>query len=339
LLKKIVTDDPTDIRAQAALGDFYVMLKDVGNASREFNEMKRKAPNVPAGYLKLAMLHASEENWEKAKAELEEGYRANPDSADMIQALVEFYVRRNQLDKALSICSKRLENSPQEIFTHNLLGKIYYAKQDYPQAEKAFQKALDINPEWQEPYNNLAAIYLKQNKTGEAIRKLEKALAANPSNPSAYMTLGALYEEKKESEKAIATYESALKQIPNFWNAANNLAFLLVEHRNDRSDWVRAMSLAQKADRLSPGNPVVSDTIAWIHYKLGETELALKIFESLYDKAPKSGILNYHFGMVLYKTGRLAEAKEKLKIALDTDNGYIGKDEAAKTYQELKARS
>ena len=80
-----------------------------------------------------------------------------------------------------------------------------------------------------------------------------------------------------------------------------------------------------------PEEPGVMDTLGWIYYKMGDNNQAIALLEKVISSVPNDPVFNYHFGMALYKSGRLDEAREKLKIAIDSNKSFKGREEAEKT--------
>jgi len=132
-------------------------------------------------------------------------------------------------------------------------------------------------------------------------------------------------------------YERALAADPNYWFAANNLAFLLSESSDQKTDLDRALELSQKALKQRPGDPAILDTIGWVYYRLGDFSKAQGLIEQALAGAPDSAILNYHMGMALYKTDRIDEARENLEKALAGDDEFYGRKEAEETLNKIKA--
>jgi len=117
--------------------------------------------------------------------------------------------------------------------------------------------------------------------------------------------------------------------------AANNLAALLIENSGSAEDFERALTLAKRAHALRGGEPAVLDTLGWIHYQMGDMNQAIDLVEKALTGNPESPVLNYHAGMVLYKSGRGVEAREKLEKATESNDWFVGREEAEKVLKEL----
>ena len=149
------------------------------------------------------------------------------------------------------------------------------------------------------------------------------------------MTLAFLYEKSGDLTKAKHVYEKVLARQPRQWAAANNLAFLLADHPDTDKDLDRALELALQAERMRPGEATVLDTLGWIHFKKGDNEKALPVFEKALEISPDSGVINYHAARVLVVSERSAEAREKLEKALAVDADFSERDDAKALLEKI----
>jgi Flp pilus assembly protein TadD len=335
LLKKLVALAPDDQTHQADLGDFYAARKEYALAEKAYASIRDKAPNIAAGYVKLANLYAMQGEKEKSIEPLRAGYAKNPGLLVLFDHLVKQYLAFGHQDLALKVVKERLQSHGQDSLAYNHLGRIHTLKKEYPQAEAAFNKAITLQPRWQEPHNNLATIHLLQGRQQEAIAGLNAAIKANPKNETAYLTLGALYEHDGNIPLATKSYEDALKEMPGLWSAANNLAFLLSEHGRSAAEKNKALSLAEQALASKPNDGKVLDTLGWVHFKLGNMEKARLYLEQALENAPEQPELNYHLGVVLHAQGKKAEARQKLEVAVKSKDEFKGRQEAARILKEI----
>ena len=327
--------NPTDDVLQAELGDFFLALKEYDRAKREYAEIVNKFPAIDVGYLKLARLYRSQKNPTAALAELERGYRTNPESATLLKELALNLVTVDQTEKAIQLCRDRLKINDHEASTHALLGRIQAHAGKKKEAESSFKMAVELAPRWPEPANQLAALYLREGKEKEAVKNLESALVQNPRNPAAYLTLGRLYEQDLKYKSAMEVYERALETIPNLWVAANNLAILLCQSEDTPGSLQRARNLAMQALRQRPQQPEIVDTFAWVVFQQGQVDQALRLYEKIETKIQDNQLTNYHMAMVLLKAGQLDLARTRLMAALVEKDQFVGRREAEKTLAGL----
>jgi tetratricopeptide (TPR) repeat protein len=261
--------------------------------------------------------------------------KIQPDSPALLARLVESYLAQKKYARAVTLCEERISRKPQDAFPQNLLGEVEASQKNYRKAEQGFQKAIELQPEWPQPHSNLARLYIMQGQTDAAIKTFEDALKRNPDNVGAYLSLAQVYLQGKDYPKAIGVYEKLIARKPDLWIAANDLAFLLSESSSSKKDLERALSLAKKAQENRPEDPSVLDTLGWVYFKMGNNPTALTFLVKAATKNPQSGMINYHMGMVSYKSGKVGEAKEYFKKAAESKVSFDGKEEAKKMLGEL----
>lgn len=331
-LRTILQANPNDLEVIAELGDLYMATRDVKRAEAQYAEVKRRAPNAPIGYVKMAGLAAAQGKWDKAVPELEQALKTSPQADPVAAMLAQAYVRTSKPAKALALADERIAKNPGDAFAWNLKGEIQMTQRDRAGAEVSFRKAIELQPLWQAPHGNLAGLLLAQGKKDAAIGQLEALIKSNPDNLGAYLSIAAIYNQGKDYKRAAEAYERVLARKPDLWVAANDLAFLLAETGGDLE---KAMGLAQKALAQRPEETSVLDTVGWIHYKKGETARAIEYLVKALAKSPGDPSANYHLGMAYAKAGKKEQAKDHLNKALAAGREFQGKEEAERTLKGM----
>jgi len=113
--------------------------------------------------------------------------------------------------------------------------------------------------------------------------------------------------------EAIEFYRKALQVQPDFALAANNLAYLLLEHGQDNNS---ALTLAQTARRGLPDLPNTADTLAWAYYHIGAYSSAIDLLQDAVKKSPANPTYRYHLGLAYAKSNDLQHAREEFHRAL-----------------------
>ncbi|MEO6407987.1 MAG: tetratricopeptide repeat protein [Burkholderiaceae bacterium] len=130
-----------------------------------------------------------------------------------------------------------------------------------------------------------------------------------------------LYEQSMMAEKLdrMDEMERLLRRVialkPDYQHAYNALGFSLAE-RNLRLP--EAKTLVAKALELSPGDPFITDSAAWVEYRLGNREEALRLLRQAYGARPDAEIAA-HLGEVLWVSGQRDEARRILRDARTRD--------------------
>lgn len=335
LLQRIVRKQPDNPGAMADLADFYLAHEKLEKAFPLYQQIVDQAPTNAHAYLKLAAFHVREKKLDKAVATVASGLNRLPDSALLLEYYVRLAIERQRPEEARPMIEERLRNRPQDILAHILSGAVATAAKDYPAAEQAYRKAMALDENRPDSAASLAHLLVLEGKGEKGVAEAEQRLAEPPRTIGAYLLLGSLYEEMKESGKAITVYERAVADYPENWIMHNNLAYLMSEHAASPAELDRALELAKKAQLLDPENAAVLDTVGWIYYKKGKMSQAQAALSLVTGRNQNNPVFQYHLGMVLAKMGKTEEARERLKLAVDSKQPFSGKEEAARALREL----
>nr|WP_253261915.1 tetratricopeptide repeat protein [Ramlibacter montanisoli] len=173
---------------------------------------------------------------------------------------------------------------------------------------------------------------LRDNKLYKpAYDLLAQATAKDPADPDL------LYDQAMMAEKMgnFDTMEKLLRQLmakkPDYHHAYNALGFSLAE-RNVRLP--EAKQLIQKALEFAPGDPFISDSLAWVEYRMGNKAEALRILQAAYKDRPDPEIAA-HLGEVLWSLGQRDQAQAIWRegILLNAENETL-----VETLKRLKVK-
>ena len=160
---------------------------------------------------------------------------------------------------------------------------------------------------------------LRENKLYQAAYDLlAQALIKTPND------FDLRYDQATLAEKLgdTADMERLLRQImadkPDYHHAYNALGYSLAE-RNIRLDEARQLIL--KALEFAPGDPFISDSLAWVEFRSGNKAEALRILQAAYKTRPDAEIAA-HLGEVLLSTGQREQALRIWRegMTLNADN-------------------
>ena len=119
------------------------------------------------------------------------------------------------------------------------------------------------------------------------------------------------------------------------WAAANDLASLLSDYPSSARDLDEALDWAKKVQAAAPGELTVQDTLGWVYYRKGDLQKAYGLISPVAAKVKDNPSINFHMGMVLFKMGKVPQAKDYLNKALASNALFTGREEAMKTVQQM----
>ncbi|MFM8898654.1 MAG: tetratricopeptide repeat protein [Burkholderiales bacterium] len=130
-----------------------------------------------------------------------------------------------------------------------------------------------------------------------------------------------LYEQSMVAEK-LGRYdqmETLLRQVmtlkPDHQYAHNALGYSLAD-RNLRLK--EAKTLIQRALELAPGDPLITDSLGWVEFRLGNKEEAARLLRWAFRARPDAEI-GAHLGEVLWVQGQREEARRVWRQAKSRD--------------------
>jgi tetratricopeptide (TPR) repeat protein len=134
-----------------------------------------------------------------------------------------------------------------------------------------------------------------------------------------------IYEKSILAEKLgrFEEMEALLRQIlqikPDYHAAYNALGYSLADRGLRLAE---AKQLIQKALEFAPSDPYIQDSLAWVEFRLGNRQEALRVIEIAYKAKPDAEIAA-HFGEILWSLGQRERAlmiwREGLQLNADNE--------------------
>ena len=156
---------------------------------------------------------------------------------------------------------------------------------------------------------------LEVTDSPEQLAALERGWKRLPGDAAIGVFLASLQERKGNVDESIRVYESMLEKTPGSPLAANNLAALLLDHRDDKASHARALALVKPL--AASGDPITLDTLGWAHYRNGDYPNAVRELERAVAVDAGNPVLQYHLGMSYAAALNTVGARQHLKRALD----------------------
>src|SRR5260370_42506503 len=125
---------------------------------------------------------------------------------------------------------------------------------------------------------------------------------------------GELCERQKKYDQAEQSFRQILQTHPDSAPTLNYLGYMLADH-NMRLE--EALNMIKRAVELEPQNGAYLDSLGWVYFKLGNSELAEDNLRRAAEKTPNDATIQDHLGELYAKTGKLKLAAMHWERALD----------------------
>lgn len=161
---------------------------------------------------------------------------------------------------------------------------------------------------------------LRDNKQYQlAYDVLRGALATDPNDTDFQYDLSMIAEKLGRVDEMERVLRALIAAKPDYHHAYNALGYSLAD-RNVRLPEARELIL--KALEFAPGDPFISDSLAWVEYRSGNLAEALRILKKAFADKPDAEIAA-HLGEVMWTMGQKDEAiavwREGLGINADNE--------------------
>lgn len=138
-----------------------------------------------------------------------------------------------------------------------------------------------------------------------ARQALIEAAQKFPEESEVQFRLGIIEDKLGDKNASIAAMKKAIDLNPRHADALNYLAYTWAERKENLP---HALELAERADALKPDNGYIIDTLAWIHFMMGDSQKAFELLEEAVELSGGDPVVMEHLGDVLVKLGRKPEA-------------------------------
>lgn len=154
----------------------------------------------------------------------------------------------------------------------------------------------------------LADLYVRLDRPADAVPLYAKLVerAGARADWSDWLQYGAALDQSGDWARARPALEKAVALGREQPLALNYLGYSLIEHR-ERMDY--AQKLLERAMRLRPDDPAITDSLGWALYMRGQVTRAMPLIERAAAADPANAEIGEHLGDVYWRAGRRYEAR------------------------------
>ncbi|MDJ0928054.1 MAG: tetratricopeptide repeat protein [Gammaproteobacteria bacterium] len=335
VLRERLEAEPDDSRAMAGLVQTLLAQQDIEAAELEARRLVDLNEENALAQFQLGRVMQAKGDVDEAVAAYKMTLEENPNATPALQGLTQVLVQNGREQEALDYLQSYLQKNPGQPAAQLLLGAVHARTGNVDAAREVYEAVISGNPQLAQGY--AARSGLEPAGSDARLQVLRRGYDANPTNASLALLLTTELERQEQYEEAMAIYESLVEANPDNLIAANNLAALMLDHRDDAASHARALELAKKLEQAEQA-PLL-DTVGWAYYRNGDYARAVRYLERAVAGASELAILRYHLGMAYAKNNNPVGARQELSQALElaADSTFVGIEEARATLAEIEA--
>lgn len=183
------------------------------------------------------------------------------------------YAKLNDTSKALQFLKKTSEINPSNADVYNNLGIVNLNLKKFDEAAKYFEKSIKLKKNFTVAICNLGIALNNLNKVQQAKEKFSFVIELDPKNILANYNLGCIFKREGNQLEAEKYLFKAINLSPKFLPAYNNLLEIFDKsNQNTKLD-----EFLQKAENIFPNNPVIILFRARHFYKIKKYNDVIKL--------------------------------------------------------------
>jgi tetratricopeptide (TPR) repeat protein len=250
-------------------------------------------------------------------------------------------IKQQQIEQGIALLRKILEQSPDDLRAHNLLGIALTTSGKIEEANTHFQRAITLNPEFYPALKNLAINEMRLNRIAEAKAHLAQALQLEPNDPVVHLALGEIHFQGKQFREAVDHYDRSLELPFRDPRTVLNYATSCLESNQPEKAIGLLDKLPPKADALSRFEA------GMIFARLGRYESAATRFEEARKGYPDPYEVAFNLTLAYVKSRNykaairtaqefLAQGKGKADLYNLLSQAYEGDGRTVDAYNALR---
>lgn len=309
---------PDNVEIQEILGQAQLKAGEVNQSLTTFTRLAAAQPNSAQAYFSLAEAQRAARNDDGARQSLKKALALAPDSLRAYERLVELEVGAKRYPEALAAAKELQRRQPKARPGYLLEGDVMLAQRNVPAALKAYQTALAVEPS-STAASRVHSAMLSAGHRAEADQFADGWMKKHPKDGSflAYLGDGALL--RQDLAQAEKFYREAIQATPDHAIALNNLAMTLY-----RENKPGGLEFAQRADKVSPNEPALMDTLAYLLSADGQHQRAIDLQKRAIALEPKNNLLRLTLARIYLKAGKDSLAETELTELARLGDGFPG---------------
>jgi len=327
--RQALSSNPNNLDALDTIGQIQLALGDKDNAKSSYLKLVQLAPKSYLAHYKLALALSALNDAKGARSSLEQSLKLRPGFHDTQAAFARLALQQKHPDEAMNMARQMQRQHPTLPTGYTLEGDGLMFSKLYAAAAQRYEQAYQIEPAGPLAVK-LHAAYTAANRPAEGQARLLQWLKQNPGDNVARLFLASAYAQAGQRKAAIAQYEQIVRADQNNALVLNNLAWQLF-----LDDDARALSYAERAHKLAPGDPATLDTLGWLLVQKKQTARGLDLLKQAVAKAPQLAEIRYHLAVALAGNGQKAQAKQELSTLLRSGKVFPQRQQAQALHDKL----
>ena len=232
-LQKTVNLDKENLEAKLKLGNYILLgsqnrAEFIAEAERLAKEVLQKDPNNIEGHILMGSVFFSQQQKDKAFAELNKAVQLDPNRVESYLSLAKFHAANREPEKAEALYKRAISVNANSALAHSEYGKFLTQQNRPSEAEAELRKAVEVAPNDRNARFVLASYYYVNKQLDKAEESYKALAALQPDRPEAQAMLADFYSATGRNDDAIKIYQDVLSKSPDYMQGRYRLAEILL---------------------------------------------------------------------------------------------------------------
>ena len=226
----------------------------------------------------------------------------NPDQVNMYLARI--YAQRQNIDKVINLVEK-ISTGPLFVDSRIFAAQAIRVEKGIDQAVEYLDQYKSLDRQEKLKFLQLkTSFWYNDNQYQKAINFMLSEEEKYADSAEFYFDFGLLYEKNKDFDSMEANLKKAISLKPDYAIAYNALGYSYADRNVKLDDAKKYIEIALS---IEPQNHYILDSMGWVHFRLGNYDIAYEFITKAYAIQEDPEIAA-HLGEVLWKQGKENEA-------------------------------
>ncbi len=307
-------------RIAEVLAKMFLEAEDFDEAYNQYEIVSIKDPQNLNAKVKMALILIEKKEYARAVERLKDVIALAPEADKIRFYLGAVYEEMRDYSSAIEQFSRLPITSSfyEEAVLHTAY--LYKLRDEYDKALEVIEAGAKNRPDVPQFYALWASLLDDQKKYDVALNMLKTAVQKFPKSDQLWFFLGSIQDKVGDKASMVTCMQTVIEINPDHAQALNYLAYSFAESGRDLDN---ALTMAEKAMGLKPGDPYIMDTYGWVLYRLGRYSEAVKTLELAHRQKPDESIIAEHLGDAYYQVQAPQQARQMYEraFASEKDDG------------------
>ena len=212
-----------------------------------------------------------------------------------------------------------LEEDPEIVDAHHMLGQIAAGQHRYEDSLGHFQRALEVAPDHKNSLLGMASSYRAMGRLDEAVVGFRRVLDVSGSDTRASLVIADIEFDRGRLDEAAAVLDEAATTT----DAPSLIHNKLGEIRVEQGRVEEAMSLFEAAISENEGYAIPHFNLAVLLEERGEVQPAVAHYEEAIELAPKHHRAQFNLGRLVGRLGQVERQQELWETAIESEPDFV----------------